>query len=165
MNAKSAPSSVLSASAFSAASRKRLYCAGSSGLDFVLSVIFRPYSICCVNINRVFAGWAPPNRWPFDWSPILERYYFAVLVAICTCPMWCFGATFGFFQHISKRTPSYIATFIAVFFSLPCFKASHFFFKVTYSIQQRRFSRLGRYCALHGGEDFSSAFSGTYPRI
>ena len=37
LNARSAPSSVLSASAFSAASRKRLYCAGSSGFwsDFL----------------------------------------------------------------------------------------------------------------------------------
>jgi len=44
---------------------------------------------------------------------------------------------------------------ILLLLSIPCFKISHFFFKLTYSVQGRRMSQIGRYCALLGGDDFS----------
>jgi hypothetical protein len=56
--------------------------------------------------------------------------------------MGWFSARFRFFQRVSERSPSKILKFIAVFLSFPCFKASHLFFKFTYSLQQRRLRLL-----------------------
>lgn len=95
----------------------------------------------------------------------LERGYFAIVVAIYTYPMRWLDAAFTALQHIGVHTRSKRLHFIVIFLSVPCFKASHFFFKLAYLMQQRRLSRIGRYCALHGGEDLSVHFPERIPEF
>ena len=168
MNARSAPSSDSSASAWRAASRNRLYCAGSSGFVFGLlcSGIFRPFDCCYAWIYFIFTRRTTPYRWSAIFqSPVLESYYFPILVAICACPMRYFGAAFWFFQYISKSNKSDIPSLIAGFIALPSFKLSHAFFKCAYFLQQRRLSRIGGKSALLGGEDLSLQFPESIPKF
>ncbi len=79
--------------------------------------------------------------------------------------MRCFSAAFGFFQNVGKRAVPNVAAFIARFFSLPCLKASYFFFKIAYAIQQRRLICLGRKCATLGGNDLSKKFPKVIPEF
>jgi len=62
------------------------------------------------------------------------------------------------FQYKSKCTRMDLLEFIFLLLSIPCFKASHFFFKRTYALQQRELLRLGRECIRLGGEDYSLEF-------
>ncbi len=64
--------------------------------------------------------------------------------AICTKIMRCFGSAHGFFLRISENSVSDAGKFIALLLSIPCFKASHFFFKIAYSLQQHKLLRLCR---------------------
>src|SRR5205085_112917 len=47
------------------------------------------------------------------------------------------GAAHRCLQSISKRAASDIGQLIPLLFCVPCFKASHFFFKLAYALQQR----------------------------
>jgi hypothetical protein len=70
----------------------------------------------------------------------LQYRFEAALITGCTYAMKFFGRLSVRFQNVSER---WAAThrglqFIALLLNIPCFKASHFFFKVAYAIQQRR---------------------------
>jgi hypothetical protein len=167
-NASSAPFSVSSASALRAASANRLYCAGSSGFgrDLVW-VIVRPFCGAGAYAYRSFTRWAKPREaFASFWGAILQcNSLLIAFEACCAYPMRCFSAAFGLFQHVSEGAPPNISTFVARFFSLPCLKATYFFFKFTYALQQRRLIRLGRQCAALGGQDFSKQFPESVPEF
>ena len=61
-----------------------------------------------------------------------------LLITGGTYAMNWFSGCFRWLQFVSNRTPSKILHLVAVLLSFPCFKASHFFFKLTYALQQRR---------------------------
>jgi hypothetical protein len=94
----------------------------------------------------------------------LEDRLAPILETVCAKQMRWFGRACLFFQRVSPSfSPervwgSHIGELIFLFLSIPCFKLSHFFFKITYLLQHRRLSRLGRYCARLGGQDFSLEF-------
>ena len=74
---------------------------------------------------------------------VLNDLYPAIAIAMCTYPMGWFGRASRWFQHVSERSPTEVLKFIALLLSVPCFKASHFFFKGAYLLQQRRIRLLG----------------------
>jgi hypothetical protein len=90
----------------------------------------------------------------------LEDGWYSLLITGCTNAMKWFGAAGVWFQRIGKRWSDthQLLQLIPISLSFPCFMACHFFFKIAYFLQQRRLSRLGRKCALLGGEDFSIHF-------
>jgi len=94
----------------------------------------------------------------------LKDRFTTLLIAVCAKQMHWFGRTCLFLQRISKSASArrtfgtYVHELILLLLSIPCFKVSHFFFKLTYSLQQRRLRRLGRECALLGGDDLSLQF-------
>jgi hypothetical protein len=71
---------------------------------------------------------------------MLKKYLFPFLETICTYWMRRFAALCLWLQEPSDSMPEFFQ-FISILLGIPCFKASHFFFKLTYSIQQR-FLRL-----------------------
>jgi hypothetical protein len=166
LNARSAPASVSSALASRAASMKRFDCSGSSGLRRLFSIVIWPVRVCFSGINAILAiGASPISADALFKSSVLQSYYFAVLVALCAGPMWGFGAAFSFFENISIRSVPHVAKFISLFFSLPCLKASYFFFQRAYAIQQFRLTLLGNQCALLGGKDLSKQFPERVPEF
>ncbi len=72
--------------------------------------------------------------------------------AICAKLMRMFGRLHAFFQGVSERgaVPD-LGKFVALFLCVPCFKASHFFFKLAYALNH---SHLLCLC----GEDFFLEF-------
>ena len=46
------------------------------------------------------------------------------------------------FKNISERSAAEVVQLVALLLSFPCFKASHFFFKLVYMFNQRRLLRL-----------------------
>jgi len=68
------------------------------------------------------------------------------------------GALSGWLDAAGERSGSDLFQFVTSFFSIPCFKISHFLFKLTYSLQHRHLIRLGRDGARKGGTDFSLHF-------
>ena len=81
----------------------------------------------------------------------LENRFHAILVAICTQGMAGFAMCFRLFQHVSDHSGNKLYKAIALLLSVPCFRASHFFFKLAYALNQRHLLRL---C----GEDFFLKF-------
>ncbi len=81
----------------------------------------------------------------------LQKTWLTILIAICAKPSILLGAAHGFLENLNKSTGSHFLKFIALFLCFPCFKASHFFFKLAYSLQQRRLM-------LACGEDFFLKF-------
>lgn len=61
-------------------------------------------------------------------------------------------------RDVSERPIPNILQFVFLFFSIPCFKASNFFFEIAYTLQQRELVALGRKCVRLGGEDYSLQF-------
>ncbi len=86
-------------------------------------------------------------------AAIFELYYGYLLVSktVWAYPMRGCGAASLWFQHIGERAPSDALHFIFLFLSLPFFEASHFCFKRSYTLNQRRLRLL---C----GEDFFLEF-------
>ena len=82
---------------------------------------------------------------------ILENRGMAVVEAICTNIMRCCNSAFFILNRVSKSTRLKFVQFVPLFLSFPCFKASHFFFKLAYAANQRHLFRL---C----GEDFFLKF-------
>jgi hypothetical protein len=74
------------------------------------------------------------------WHSLKERF-FAALKAICTEMMRGFAFLCLCLQNVSDSAPKWFK-FIFLLLSIPCFKASHFFFKLAYAINQRRLRRL-----------------------
>lgn len=96
------------------------------------------------------------------WS-YLENRLSAALIASCAYLMRWFGAACIRFQRIDERTGIHSLQLIAILLSLPCFKISNFLFKCAYALQRRELVRLGRECALLGGEDLSLQFDRLLP--
>ena len=48
---------------------------------------------------------------------------------------------------------------VFLFLSIPCFHVSNFFFKLAYTLQQRKLVSIGRKCRSLGGEDYSLKFN------
>lgn len=65
-----------------------------------------------------------------------------VLIAACAYVMRRLGRLHAWLQAVDDRTAFRGAHFIALLVSFPCFKASHFFFKAAYLLQQRRLRGL-----------------------
>lgn len=53
-----------------------------------------------------------------------------------------FNAGFFILQRINQRSESPILKYVALLLCVPCFKGSHFCFKIVYAINQRRLRRL-----------------------
>ena len=75
----------------------------------------------------------------------------ALLVACGTYAMRWFAACFFWLKLVGERTPSKVLKLVTFLLSFPCFEASHFFFKATYALNQRRLRCLS-------GEDFFLEF-------
>src|ERR1700733_1203019 len=145
LKARSAPSSVSSASALCDASRKRLYCAGSSGLRCIL-MLTSASAKRVVSSGRCTSGDIPT----FFYSQLLtaiaaivyvksrslntliEERFSPYLVAICTYVMRGFNVTGCGLYRISYYIWGESHQFIPIFFCLPCFKISHALFKSAY---------------------------------
>jgi hypothetical protein len=64
-----------------------------------------------------------------------------------------FGSLFVLLHNISKRSSSQILQFISLLLCFPVFKANDFFFKITYSLNQRRLLILSiKQGGLRGGD-------------
>ena len=53
-----------------------------------------------------------------------------------------FGSAFFLFYNISQTSRVKFAELVVLLLSFPCFKASNFFFKMAYRLNQRRLFRL-----------------------
>src|SRR5947209_4973919 len=102
-------------------------------------------------MDCVFAGRASPYLSCSIHLNVLQCRLMIMLVAICTYPMRWFGAAHSWLQHISERTPSQVLKLIILLFTFPCFKASHFFFKLAHALQTHRLR-------IACGEDFFLKF-------
>lgn len=78
---------------------------------------------------------------PVKFWRALEGRFLMLLIAFGTksmrrlsmCHHWLIG---------KAPNSGYLTQFIALLLSFPCFKASHFFFKIVYALQQRRLRNL-----------------------
>src|SRR6516225_158636 len=68
----------------------------------------------------------------------LKDKFLVLLVAGCTYPMKGFGIACIRLQHVGKGPGSNLLQLVSLLLSFPCFKASNFFFKIAYSLNQRR---------------------------
>src|SRR5579863_5807890 len=87
-----------------------------------------------------FALWALPVL-PYlrrRKSMVLHNYGFPIAIAMCAYPMRRLGIPSRWFQHHGECDSSETLQLIFILLSIPFFKASHFFFKLAYSIQQLR---------------------------
>src|SRR3990167_7569400 len=66
----------------------------------------------------------------------------AILIAGGTQAMRWFSACFLWLKFVGERSPSKILKLVALFLSFPCFKCSHFCFKLVYALNQRRLRGL-----------------------
>lgn len=81
------------------------------------------------------------------------------IVTLCTYMMrWLDGLRLRL-QLVGENTGSDLVKLIAFFLCSPCFKASHFFFKIAFILQQRKLVALGVKCAALGGKNLSLQFS------
>lgn len=83
----------------------------------------------------------------------------AALVAGSANFMRWFGGVHFFFKAIGERAGPQLGQFVILFFCFPCFYFSNFFFKIAYTVQQRRLLRLGTQCAALGGENRALQFN------
>ncbi len=94
----------------------------------------------------------------------LQDRFLSTIEAISTKLMHIFGGARLIFFNISVNCRhsagigQQIGEYIFLFLSFPCFKISHFFFKIAYLVQQRQLVRLGIKCTALGGEDYSLQF-------
>ena len=72
----------------------------------------------------------------------LEKRFFIVLIAICAKHMKWFASFHAWLHGISKNARTDFGKLVALLFCIPCFQASHFFFKAAYALQQRRLRML-----------------------
>ena len=85
--------------------------------------------------SKNFLGASPNHR-----TRKLQYRFETLLIASCTYAMKRLGRLSLWFQRIGERwgTRNQLLKIVAFLLSVPPFKASHFFFKLAYSIQQRR---------------------------
>ena len=72
----------------------------------------------------------------------LQNRFLIVLIACCAKPMRFFGRLYFRLQRVHECPRNYFLKFISLLFSIPSFKASNFFFKKAYALQQRRLRNL-----------------------
>ena len=84
-------------------------------------------------------------------SGILQDRFLIFLEAASTHAMRWFAILHRFFQSVSERSFTIVGKLVPLLRCIPCFKARQFFFKIAYTLQQRR---LRRVC----GEDFFQKF-------
>ncbi len=114
---------------------------------------------CQVKVRQ--ATWADQNlgqiRGPHFF---LKDRLDTILIAVCAKIMCWFGGVHNWLQSIRQR-PSVpdLLEFVLLSLGVPCFKVSHFFFKLTFMLQQRKLVLLGRHCARLGGDDYSLQFN------
>lgn len=75
------------------------------------------------------------TRRPHLW---LKEGLFSIIKTISTQLMRRFGHICLFFQDVGHNSRSDISKLIFLSLSVPCFKMSHFFFKLAYFVNQRR---------------------------
>jgi hypothetical protein len=95
----------------------------------------------------------------------LKDRFLALLVAGCTYPMNGFGAACSRLQHIGKAPRSNFFQLVSLLLSFPCFKASTFFFKVAYSLNQRRLFCLRIKQGFLYGEDLLLELDGCVEQL
>lgn len=82
----------------------------------------------------------------------------AVFVAVSAKHMEWLSLFHSRLQRISVHSRTDFVKIVAALLCGPCFKLGFFFFKLAYSVQQRRLRRLGLHCVALGGKDLSSEF-------
>lgn len=75
---------------------------------------------------------------PRAFTRCLKYRLLAILVAMWTKPMRWFGTAHGWFKHVSDGSRSNGLKLVILLLALPCFKASHFCFKVAYALNLHR---------------------------
>jgi hypothetical protein len=83
----------------------------------------------------------------------LQHRFLRLLVAMVTKPMRCFGSLTLWLQHTSECTEVEVFQLVILLLAAPCFKASHFFFKLAYLINERRALLLNRESCLVRGDN------------
>jgi hypothetical protein len=118
-----------------------------------------------VRIDLSFAGGAgmnPPAAVPLR---SLKDKFLALLIAGCTYPMRWFGAACVRFQHIGKGPGCNLFELVPLLLSFPCFKASNFFFKIAYRLNQRRLFRLRVQQGFLYGEELLLELDGCFEKL
>src|SRR5260370_1802474 len=106
-----------------------------------------------------FACGAEVSRLPrHHVSSFLNDRWLGVFVALCTKMVNRFTASFLYLKRVEECSGIIPFKLVAVLLSVPAFKISHFFFKITYLIQHRKLVPLCRSCAGQRGTDFSLHF-------
>ena len=72
------------------------------------------------------------------FSDAIEYRLLTLAVAVWTQPMRWFSASYRFFKGVGDDSAFYLVQFVALRLSLPCFKASNFFFQFVFALNQRR---------------------------
>jgi hypothetical protein len=80
------------------------------------------------------------------------------LVALATYAMKWFGGAHGWFQQIAENSYTEFGEIVARLLAFPCFKLSNLFFKIAYTLNQRRALVMSRKCAALGLKDFGIQF-------
>lgn len=70
-----------------------------------------------------------------------DRFVVA-LIAACTKVMLWFSVIHAFLQRVGEASGAHLGKLVAALICIPCFKTSHFFFKVAYRLSQRRLLRI-----------------------
>src|SRR5215831_4114017 len=68
----------------------------------------------------------------------LQIRFLAIGAAICAYLMRGFTLAYAFLKHKGDHARTDLSKLIALLLCVPCFQASHFFFKLAYALQQRR---------------------------
>lgn len=73
---------------------------------------------------------------------VIEDRTLALLVAVCTYVMRRFTVAHGLLQRVHQRSSNRGCQLAALLLCLPCFHANNLAFKIAYTINQRRLSRI-----------------------
>lgn len=68
----------------------------------------------------------------------LQKRFCLALETVCAKCMRRFALFHSFFRYVGEQAGVEIFQFVALLICIPCFKCSHFFFKLAYALQQRR---------------------------
>jgi hypothetical protein len=78
---------------------------------------------------------------PSSFSQFLRRLEcraLVLIVTICTKHMKSFSALHSWSRRVGINARTDFGKFVLLLFSVPCFQASNFFFKLAYRLNQRR---------------------------
>lgn len=77
-----------------------------------------------------------------------------MIKAICAQQMNWFGSAHHLLFGVGERSGSAFVKFVCFLLCIPCFKAHYFFFKIVYTINQRKLISLGVDSALLSRGDY-----------